>query len=83
MTYEGYERLANEIVLCAVKDYRAALKRDDELGVDPDLRRKSIEVFFRSDWFKVLTNIDGEFLINELKKEAGKNGQKHKRIKCN
>lgn len=55
-----YEELANAIVLQAVKDYRL---HDDEKELT------SIERFFRSDWFGVLTSIDPEMLITKLRKE--------------
>ena len=55
-----YEELANAIVLQAVKDYRL----HDDLK---DLA--SIERFFRSGWFGVLTNINPEVLIAKLRKE--------------
>jgi hypothetical protein len=60
----AYENLANAIVLQAVKDYRAA-KRTGNSG-----RIASIRRFFRSDWFGTLTDIDGEYLIRKLDKEA-------------
>ena len=55
-----HEELANAIVLQAVKDYRL---HDDEKAL------ASIERFFRSDWFSVLTNVDPEMLIAKLRKE--------------
>ncbi len=55
-----YEELANAIVLQAVKDYRL---HDDEQELS------SIERFFRSGWFGVLTRIDPEMLIAKLRKE--------------
>ena len=55
-----YEELANAIVLQAVKDYRL---HDDEQEL------ASIERFFRSGWFGVLTRIDPEMLIAKLRKE--------------
>ncbi len=55
-----YENLANAIVLQAVKDYRL---HDDEQEL------ASIERFFRSGWFGVLTRIDPEMLISKLRKE--------------
>jgi len=55
-----YEELANAIVLQAVKDYRLY---DDEKEL------ASIECFFRSDWFSVLTSINPEMLITKLRKE--------------
>ena len=61
---ECYENLANAIVVQAVKDYRAA-KRTGNSGQIASIRR-----FFRSDWFGTLTDIDGEYLIRKLDKEA-------------
>ena len=55
-----YENLANAIVLQAVKDYRL---HDDEQEL------ASIERFFRSGWFGVLTGINPEMLISKLRKE--------------
>ena len=55
-----YEELANAIVLQAVKDYR--LHHDEQALA-------SIERFFRSGWFGVLTNINPEVLIARLRKE--------------
>lgn len=55
-----YEELANAIILQAVKDYRL---HDDKQEL------ASIERFFRSGWFGLLTNIDPEMLITKLRKE--------------
>ena len=58
-----YEELANAIILQAVKDYRLT---DDEREL------QEIERFFRSGWFGVLSKVDPEFLIKELRKEKRK-----------
>lgn len=55
-----YEELAEAIVLRAVTDYRES-NNPDTLW--------EIERFFRSEWFKVLTKIDGKYLIHVLRKE--------------
>ena len=57
---DPYENLAQAIILQAVKDYRL---HDDEKEL------ASIECFFRSDWFGVLTSVDPEMLIARLRKE--------------
>lgn len=67
-----YEALANAIVLQAVNDYRAALKKvkknpQNKIAIDEALQ---IERFFRSQWYQTLTSVDGEYLINKLGKEA-------------
>lgn len=69
---DSYQELANAIVLSAVKDYRDALKK---LKRNPDYRpakdmKAECETFFRSDWYKTLTSIDGEMLIRKLNAEA-------------
>lgn len=55
-----YENLANAIVLSAVRDYRNSTSKDEI---------QSIERFFRSEWFSVLTSVDAEFLIRTLREE--------------
>lgn len=70
---DPYERLANAIVLQAVEDYRTALKC---LNRNPENRtaladRREIERFFRSDWYKCLTDVDGEMIIQKLNEEVG------------
>lgn len=67
-----YEALANAIVLQAVNDYRAALKKvkknpNNRTALDEALQ---IERFFRSQWYQVLTSVDGEYLIDRLRREA-------------
>ena len=68
---DSYERLANAIILSAVSDYRAALKRVKrnqriKTAIDEVLR---IEKFFRSPWYQQLTSVDGELLIRRLQDE--------------
>lgn len=52
----NYNNLANAIVLQAVKDYRKALNYPNNRSAVYECR--SIERFFLSGWFSVLTNID-------------------------
>ena len=58
-----YENLANAIIVQAVKDYRQTRNPAD---------RATLERFFRSEWFSILTKLDGEALIEQLRKEAVK-----------
>ena len=67
-----YEALANAIILQAVNDYRAALKKvkknpNNREALDEALQ---IERFFKSQWHQVLTSVDGEYLINRLRREV-------------
>ncbi len=66
-----YERLANAIILQAVSDYRAALKKvkrnpGNKMAIDEALQK---ERFFRSGWYQALTSVDGEYLIRRLQGE--------------
>lgn len=68
---DPYQALANAVVQNAAEEYRAALKRLDK---DPDNVIAKAEVqelkrFFRSQWYEVLTEVDGEYLMEMLEKE--------------
>lgn len=72
ITEDPYESLGNAIILQAVKDYRVALRRikhnpKNRMAIDEALL---IEKFFRSQLYAVITNIDGEFLIDKLREEV-------------
>ena len=69
---DPYENLANAIVLQAVKDYRDALKRlKKKPGNQAAMSDAMVcERFFRSGWYKALTSVDGEYLIQKLREEA-------------
>ena len=71
---DPYENLANAIVLQAVKDYREARKKlkKRKKNEDAKLMVEDCESFFRSDWFKALTNLDGEMLLKKLQEEENK-----------
>ena len=71
-TNSPYEDLANAIVLKAVEDYREALRI---LALNPNNNDavseiRSIERFFRSGYFGILTKLDPEMLIERLNEEA-------------
>lgn len=68
------EELANAIVLQAVKDYRTALKA---LSINPRNKAaiaeaRECEEFFLSPWYRTLTSVDGQLLIDALKAEVAK-----------
>jgi len=67
-----YERLANAIILQAVKDYRNALRRlKKHPNRDVDLfMKKEVEQFLRSGWYSCLTTVDPEMLIRKLNEEV-------------
>jgi len=70
--FNPYEELANAIVLGAVKDYRAAVKKLSRGRKNTEAQEMKDEClrFFRSGWFGVLTGIDPEVLIEKLDAEV-------------
>lgn len=72
---DGYENLANAIVLQAVKDWRKAvktLKKRPRYQAAKQMKDEC-ERFFLSDWFEELTSVDGSVILRKLKQEAGIN----------
>ena len=65
----GYVELANAIIAQSAKDYRSAI---NQLSLNSNDRvalreKKSIERFFHSDFFSILTNLNGDVLLAKLK----------------
>ena len=58
---KNYEDRANAIIIQAVKDYRRTQS--------PQVRNE-IKRFFKSQWFSMLTNVDGDMLIKKLEREV-------------
>lgn len=69
---DPYENLANAIIVLAAKDYRRVLRRLQRFPHDKDSlrQRDSLERFFRSAWFGVLTKADPEALMKKLRLEV-------------
>lgn len=68
---DNYRALAEAIIVQAVKDYRSVLKR---LKYDYDCRnlisqKRSLENFFSSEWFSVLTKVNGKALARKIREE--------------
>jgi len=68
----GYQELANAIILQACKDYRKALKTLKKFPEDKKAKSEctEIEKFFHSDFYGKLTQIDGDVLIEKMRKEV-------------
>ncbi len=66
-----YEKLANAIIIQAAKDYRTALRklRRNPRNHLAKAEADSVERFFRSDWYKCLTSVDGEMVLRKLREE--------------
>ena len=71
-TMQCWEDLANAVVLQAAEDYAAVLRA---LLRSPGRkkymeRKRSLESFFRSRWFRVLSDADGKNLCRKIRKEC-------------
>lgn len=70
---DGYQNLANAIVLQAVRDFRKCAKVVKRRGYgskEAVNEMRSIVEFIKSSWFKTLTNIDPDYLLEKLKEEV-------------
>ena len=67
-----FETLANAIIEQAAKDYRLALRYHFKHPENHRYMREvtEIERFFRSDWYTALTDVDGEYLIREIRRRV-------------
>lgn len=67
----GYRSLAAAIVLQAIKDYRKAAKRY-KAGIRREeslWEMQEITKFIRSGWFRALTDLDPDAVLERLKEE--------------
>ena len=69
---DSYTRLANEIILQAVKDYRDANKKlsKGRNNKHAEIKKNQDLGIFRSGWLAVLTELDPEMLIRKLDEEV-------------
>ena len=68
---QQYEMLATAIIEQALRDYRRArmniLKKYDV--INSGIRIREIQKFFKSRWFRFLSDLDGEKLIELMENE--------------
>ena len=80
--YDPYEELANAVVIQACEDYKRVYVCHlcgNGKGKRIQKQLKELEAFFRSDWYKTLTEVDGEYLMQRLQEEVhAKNNKKTK-----
>lgn len=70
---DPYVALANGIVLQACKDYRKYYRlhlRTYRIGDNPNEKLAELEKFFRSDWYKTLTSVDGEYVMKRIREDV-------------
>ncbi len=67
-----FEELSNAIIIHAAKDYRKALKRLKKCPWDTTAKqmKKECEKFFRSSWYRHLTSVDGDLIIQKIQAEV-------------
>ena len=67
----GYQALANAIISQAAKDFRAAYKRMKRFPNDARAQDEVREItkFFCSQWFEMLSDVDGPTLLRKIKDE--------------
>lgn len=63
------ENLCNAIIIQAAKDYREALRKPRVGGVYSGKVKTEVERFFRSHWYTMLTDLDGEVILEGLRNE--------------
>ena len=69
---QPWEDLANGIIEQAADDYKKALKRikkSKQLKAVQEIH--SLNRWFRSEWFSMLTQVDPEYIIEKLNKYYG------------
>lgn len=66
---DGYELLANAIIVQATKDYRSAYRRKLKFPHDRSAQgaMERIERFFRSGWYEMLTSLDGDMILQKVR----------------
>lgn len=76
--YDPYEELANAIIIQACEDYKRAYScylRSNGKAKKTEKQLAELEEFFLSDWYKKLTELDGEELMKRLKEEVSKQNE--------
>lgn len=62
---DPWENLANAVIARAANDYLASSEKRSREGVKLD----EVIQFFHSDWFGILTQVDPDYLLEQLDKE--------------
>lgn len=75
-----YRRLANAIVIQAIRDYHKALKQQETFVNEAKIKQvkkeiKDLEDFFCSDWCRMLCGHSGPWLVQRIR-SLGPNFQK-------
>lgn len=77
MYEENYAKLANAVIVQAVKDFKPTYRRLKRFPNDKLARERVAEIteFFRLDYFSALSDLDGAELLKRIIREIdGKQG---------
>ena len=68
----GYENLAQAVIIQAADDFRQSYMSVLENPRDKDARDEveAIGRFFLSDWYRMMTRVDGTYLMRKLRTEV-------------
>lgn len=68
---DRYQNLANAIIIQTAIDYKEAKRilKTNNRNKEAKATVREIIIFFKSDWFMVLTTVDPYFLIDSLNNE--------------
>ena len=66
---DPYENLAKAIIEVAAKDLRKSLE-SGKVNDDRDLNPDSIRRFFRSEWFVMLSGVDGDKVCRLIERDV-------------
>ena len=81
---EAYRNLADAIIIQAAADYRKALNGKTYYeSKPPEWVMKEVESFFHSSWFRTLTKLDGDFIIEQLHREHNERIRKEQLCESN
>ena len=79
----AYRSLGNAIVVQAANDYRNALDGKSYCDKPTEWVIEEIEKFFHSSWYRMLTKVDGNYLIEQLKREHNEKVRKEQLCESN
>lgn len=76
-----YERLANAIIIQAVKDYKAELHKLVKNPHNKEAMGKALDLenFFYSPWFGMLTNLSPDTLLRGIREMVKEEAEKRRR----
>ena len=79
----AYRKLADAIVIQAADDYRKALDGKGYDDTPPEQVIEETEKFFHSSWYRMLTTVNGKYLISRLRKEHKEKQRKEQLCESN